>query len=369
MTLEHAINLTSEGKIQEALDAYNEILRNEPDHFIARGYRAWLYVSMGKYREAIEDYRLVLEKNPEDNEARRLLAKLLYETGEKREAMEIMRELLQKNLLDEETLEICLQWSRDSGKDMKNPHDGISLNNHAIRALERSMSSEQSSARPETGILLYSIIRNLKPETVIETGTFIGYSALCITQAMEDNQRGHLHTFDLFEPVPDHYRSPFAPDVRDSLELTKIHLEKAGLSHRATLYKGDSSTEIKRVFSNSKESIDLAFIDGSHTIRGCLADWNAIIDLVKIGGTILLHDVTPRKEWWLLGPPYVLGEKCNKAGIDLSTLAFPTPDGAGLGMVRKISKGKHFKWSPSIPALTKELLIRMLNSLRDRNKK
>src|SRR5262249_25116231 len=45
--------------------------------------------------------------------------------------------------------------------------------------------------------VLYCIVRALKPDVFIETGTRWGIGAYFIVRAMEENQKGHLYTFDI----------------------------------------------------------------------------------------------------------------------------------------------------------------------------
>jgi predicted O-methyltransferase YrrM len=49
----------------------------------------------------------------------------------------------------------------------------------------------------EVGAMLYALVRLMKPEVCIETGLFIGDSAVWIGKALQDNGRGHLHTCDV----------------------------------------------------------------------------------------------------------------------------------------------------------------------------
>lgn len=51
----------------------------------------------------------------------------------------------------------------------------------------------------EVGDLLYALIRVLKPQVCLETGTNVGDSAQRIGQALRDNGFGHLHTCDIDE--------------------------------------------------------------------------------------------------------------------------------------------------------------------------
>jgi predicted O-methyltransferase YrrM len=53
----------------------------------------------------------------------------------------------------------------------------------------------------ETGEFLYSLIRLLKPEQVMETGTHWGIGAAYMGMALEDNKKGYLDTFEFLQEI------------------------------------------------------------------------------------------------------------------------------------------------------------------------
>src|SRR5690606_17909602 len=125
------------------------------------------------------------------------------------------------------------------------------------------------SIYPDDGLLLYSLCKAKRPKVVVEIGSHIGYSTICLGQALKDLGGGHLHAFDLFPPVNTNV-SPFIGATCDGHAIIETHVGHAGLEKLVTLHKGDSSTAVLKCFSMLTEKIDLAFIDGDHTIRGCL---------------------------------------------------------------------------------------------------
>jgi predicted O-methyltransferase YrrM len=367
MNLDDAMELVRKGDQAKALDIYNQIIRNEPNNLNAYGHRAWLFLSKGDYENALEDYLHILEINPGEKEAKRRIADILYQLGDREKAVKLMKDLLGEDPLDRTSLEICLGWT-PAAQDEKSREgrsgSGLKPLNPVIEAIEKTMFHESSSSRPEEGRFLYSFVRMLKPGIVVETGTFVGYSSLCIAQALEDNgENGHLHSFDLFQNLPENYRSPLCPDTSNSLHVVRTHLGKAGLSSRVTLHQGDSAGEIENVFPDKKPCIDMAYIDGDHTLKGCIADWNVVAERLQPGGIVLLHDVEPRKVWWLLGPPCLVSSITSCKPGRFSVLSLPTPGGAGLGIIQKTDESRHKRWSPSIPALAREFLMRTINRI------
>ncbi|MCX7049385.1 MAG: class I SAM-dependent methyltransferase, partial [Candidatus Sumerlaeota bacterium] len=226
--------------------------------------------------------------------------------------------------------------------------------NPIIQMIEKDTASFPTSVNPPVGHFLYSITRLLRPRLIIETGCYIGYSTLCMAEALARNQSGHIHSFDLFLPLPDTYSSPFLPGCRDSLLVAHAHAEKAGLANYVTFHKGDSSSSIPQVLSAENSALDLAFIDGDHWIRGCFKDWEAVLNLLCPGGIVLLHDTAPKNCGWC--GPHTLIRECQKQSQSFQALNLPTPDGYGMGIIQKIGERMPGQWKPSFLDLAKEFL-------------
>lgn len=54
----------------------------------------------------------------------------------------------------------------------------------------------EMAVEQETAQFLYGLVRLLKPLEVVESGTGEAYAAMAIGQALADNGRGRLHTFE-----------------------------------------------------------------------------------------------------------------------------------------------------------------------------
>lgn len=195
------------------------------------------------------------------------------------------------------------------------------------------------SIYPEVGEILYSLTRNLKPEVAVEIGSFIGYSAICIAQAIEDNKQtqGTVYAIDNFLP---HINNPNLPiDIENPLEVAKTNVEKAGLMHRIKFIKGFSTDVAPELLSEIK-NIDLLFIDGDHTYKGTLNDYNTYNGKVRKGGLIIFHDIFPNNcGWW--GPRIIIGIlKGMLFRSHYEILEIETPDGYGLAICKKLKEGK-----------------------------
>lgn len=121
---------------------------------------------------------------------------------------------------------------------------------------------------PMQGQLLEFICRMLKPDRILEIGTFTGFSTICMAKA-----------------IPDHA-------VIDSIEINDEladtideFLEKAGVQGRVNLHFGDANQIIPKL----RDSYDLVFIDGDK--REYPEYYRLVFPLVKNGGFIIADNV------------------------------------------------------------------------------
>lgn len=118
------------------------------------------------------------------------------------------------------------------------------------------------------GKALRMICRMIKPQKILEIGTFTGYSAICMAQGMMPN--GHVHTIEIDD------------------ELAHVPLSffsKAGLADKISLHVGDAL----QIIPTLKEVFDLVFIDGDKSEY--LDYYHLVFDKVKPGGFILADNV------------------------------------------------------------------------------
>lgn len=138
-----------------------------------------------------------------------------------------------------------------------------------------------------------TLVRRRSPRRIFEIGTFDGRTALNMVANAPDD--GHLFTLDLPPAEP--------PDVRlalDENDLKYIRKPESGgrlrghpLADRVTQLFGDSGSFD---FSPYHGTIDLVFVDGSHSYDYVLNDSRVASELIGERGTIIWHDYdTP---WW-----------------------------------------------------------------------
>lgn len=359
--IEQALRLIQDGHYDEGLEALNRLESDPESRLLVLGNRAWLLRCRGRYEDAARDYEALCRESPKDTGARALLAETQCLLGDYETALKGAVALLAIDSTLARAADVVIRCHEALGHrsvppgtpPFDRPTIPLSPPNPIIEILEKDPSTFPTSIYPEMGRLLYSFVRAIRPKIVVETGTFIGYSALCIAQAMEDNDAGHLHCFDLFATPPKNYISPVLGPRESLLEIAREHLERAGLAHRASLHPGDSSASIRRVFRDRKDAVDLAFIDGDHMIEGCLEDWTSVDEILKPGGIVFLHDTNPDVCGWV-GPRHLLDGLRRRSGAEYPWIDILGLDRIGFAVLQKQTAGIAAAWKPSYLELLAE---------------
>jgi len=104
----------------------------------------------------------------------------------------------------------------------------------------------------------------IKPKRILELGTFTGYSALCMAEALPDD--GVLHTIECDDELEDFILENFKKSIHGN--KIKLHI-------------GNALSEIEKI----SECFDLVFIDADK--REYLAYYEAVLPKLKTGGFIL----------------------------------------------------------------------------------
>jgi len=129
------------------------------------------------------------------------------------------------------------------------------------------------------GRLLRLLVAAVDAKNVVEIGTSNGYSAIWMCLALR-NTGGKLTTFEL---------------NADRAALAKVNFELAQVDDLVTLIEGDAHQTVKEL----KGPIDVVFLDADK--EGYIDYLNKLQPLVRPGGLILAHNMTPR----MADPRYV----------------------------------------------------------------
>ena len=170
------------------------------------------------------------------------------------------------------------------------------------------------------GVLLTMLTQLISPRTVVEIGTYSGYSALCMAQGM--NADGHIYTFEINDEQEDFTRpwfdnSPFPPKI--------------------DMIIGD----IFELLPPMNLTIDLAFIDANK--RTYVDYYHLIMRYLRVGGYILADNTL--WDGHVIDPAYAndpqtrgICEFNDLVASDPRVEKFIIPLRDGLTLIRKISE-------------------------------
>ncbi|MGE0089529.1 MAG: O-methyltransferase [Bacteroidales bacterium] len=118
------------------------------------------------------------------------------------------------------------------------------------------------------GKILEMLSKMIRPDKILEIGTYTGYSAICLAKGL--TEKGVLHTIE----------------INDELEeiITK-YIQKSGLQNQIHVHFGNAL----EIIPTLNETFDLVFIDGDK--REYFAYYKLILNYVKPGGFILADNV------------------------------------------------------------------------------
>jgi O-methyltransferase len=115
------------------------------------------------------------------------------------------------------------------------------------------------------GQLLHALVKEAGARTVVEIGTYRGYSGIWIALALHETG-GRLVTYEI---DPDH------------AAIARENFRRAGVSELVTIVLGDAHAELPK----STGAVDLAFIDADK--EGYLDYLEKLLPRVRIGGLIV----------------------------------------------------------------------------------
>jgi len=135
-----------------------------------------------------------------------------------------------KDFVDKKILEYIQNKTSDESKILND----LSRETH-LKVLNPRMLSGHYQGR-----LLSLISKLIKPKSILEIGTYTGYSTLCLLEGLE--KKGFIHTIDQNEEL---------------LNIQNKFFKRAKVSNRIKQYTGDA----KEIIKNLEVKFDLIFID------------------------------------------------------------------------------------------------------------
>ena len=153
---------------------------------------------------------------------------------------------------------------------------------------------------------LYTLVRLIKPERVLETGTWLGRSAIAIASALRDNGVGHLVTIELNE---------------QAAKVAVRNIDNQGLTSFVTLHVANS------LVIDLSEIYGLALFDSDIPIRR--AEFIRFYDRLEPGAIAIFHDTADHH----VGSAEGVTDLMNMGMLE--GIFLPTPRGLFVGRVVK----------------------------------
>ena len=114
------------------------------------------------------------------------------------------------------------------------------------------------------GRLLKMLVEMIRPQTILEVGTFSGYSAISMAEGLSDD--GRLYTFEINDEMED---------------FTRPWIEGSAVADKITFLIGDALVEAPKLGI----TFDMAFIDGDK--RTYRETFEMVMGILRPGGFIL----------------------------------------------------------------------------------
>lgn len=118
------------------------------------------------------------------------------------------------------------------------------------------------------GRVLSMFSKMIKPDNILEIGTYTGYSAICLAEGLNEN--GKLYTIDINEELE---------------EMAHSYFKKAGIDDKVEMKIGNALEIVPEI----DKEFDLVFIDADK--NNYINYFNLVIDKVKKGGFIIADNV------------------------------------------------------------------------------
>ena len=167
------------------------------------------------------------------------------------------------------------------------------------------------------GRVLSLLSKLIRPKTILEIGTYTGYSALCLAEGL--HPQGQLHTIDINEEL---------------FDLQRKYFDQSGFGHQIVQHIGDAL----EVIPNFETSFDLIFIDAEK--KQYDQYFEAVIKKCHSGSIILSDNVLWSGK---VIEPLVKNDKATKVHLEynkklasdprLDTVLLPIRDGLTLSRV------------------------------------
>lgn len=153
----------------------------------------------------------------------------------------------------------------------------VSLREHPLLAALREETAQHPEAKmqisPDQGQFMATLLRLIQARSVLEIGTFTGYSTLAMMLALPSD--GHIVACDISE---------------DYTKVARRYWSEARVADRITLHIAPASQTLDELLANGKaNTFDAAFIDADKESYDVYFERS--LRLVRPGGLIMIDNV------------------------------------------------------------------------------
>lgn len=153
----------------------------------------------------------------------------------------------------------------------------ISIESPAARELREETHATQSMAgmqvSPEQASFMAFLVQALNVEQAVEVGTFTGYSALVVAQALPEN--GRLIACDV---------------SKEWTDIGRKYWQQAGVDHKIDLRLAPAAETLEQLLADGQESkFDFAFIDADKS--NYTVYYELCLSLLRVGGIVAVDNV------------------------------------------------------------------------------
>ncbi len=133
-----------------------------------------------------------------------------------------------------------------------------------------------SASRPRRALLLFRLIRELRPRIALELGTSLGLSAAYLAAAQELNGEGELTTLE---------------GAGEVAALARENLSRLGLDRRATVVAGRFQDRLPGILGG-KDPVEFAFVDGHHAEGPTLEYFETLLPRLAPSACLVFDDIS-----------------------------------------------------------------------------
>jgi predicted O-methyltransferase YrrM len=131
------------------------------------------------------------------------------------------------------------------------------------------------SLPPPWCLLLFRLVRELRPSACLELGAGFGISGCYLTAALEQNSHGRLTTLE---------------GAEEWAAVAREGFRELGLESRVDLRVG-AIAESLAALSDAEGRFDLAFIDAEHQAEATVHEFAAVLPVLAPGAVVAIDDV------------------------------------------------------------------------------